>query len=88
MKRYRGVFGGLTEFNYLSAQKVRIYRHVMRLFLEESLVQRSTVPPEDVLGMLINAGEVREYGLEQVILDLENLVSWVNLGRRRDPRGY
>lgn len=80
------MFGSLTEFNYLSAQKVRVYRRVMRFFLDQHLVQRSTIPPEDVLEMLVSSGEVHGYDLEQMILDLESLVSWGNLGRRRDPR--
>ena len=36
---------GFTEFNYLSAQKVRTYRAIMRVFYDQYLLQRSTIRP-------------------------------------------
>lgn len=71
---------GFTEFNYLSAQKVGAYREIMRFFYDSHLMQRSTLPPEDVLLALETTD------LDGLLVDLEALVAWGNLGKRRDGR--
>jgi uncharacterized protein (TIGR02677 family) len=74
---------GFTEFNYLSAQKVRTYRAIMRVFYDQYLLQRSTIPPEEVRDALLEQGFVG-YDLDQVLIDLGVLVEWKNLDLRRD----
>ncbi len=74
----------LREFTYLTAPSAATYRTLMRLFYEAHLGQQHTLPPEEVL-----AG-ARELGAamlpEALLLDLDQLVTWGNLGRRRDTR--
>ncbi|WP_407571550.1 DUF2397 family protein [Deinococcus altitudinis] len=74
----------LREFTYLTAPSAATYRTLTRLFYDAHLGQRHTLPPEEVL-----AG-ARALGLdllpEALLLDLEQLVAWGNLGRRRDTR--
>ena len=79
------MLGTIREFSYLTAQKTSVYRQIMRFFYLEHLSQRSTIPPESVLESLLEAGEVG-YDLEQCLIDLDALVEWGNLGRRRDQR--
>lgn len=74
------MLNGFTEFNYLSAQKVGAYRKIMRFFYDSHLMQRSTLPPEDVLLALGGSD------LDGVLIDLEALVVWGNLSKRRDGR--
>jgi uncharacterized protein (TIGR02677 family) len=74
---------GFTEFNYLSAQKVRAYRAIMRVFYDQYLLQRSTIPPEEVRDALLEQGFVG-YDLDQTLIDLGALAEWKNLDFRRD----
>ena len=73
----------LREFAYLTAQTAPVYRVLMRLFYEAHLLQQHTLPPEEVLSRAQVAG-VRDLTPESLQLDLEQLVTWGNLGRRRD----
>jgi uncharacterized protein (TIGR02677 family) len=79
------MFGSVREFSYLTAQKASVYRQIMRFFYLEHLSQRSTIPPESVLENMLLFGEVG-YDLDQCLTDLDVLVEWGNLGRRRDQR--
>ncbi len=76
------MFGALSEFSYLTAPKAELYRRVMRFFYEQHLAQRGALPPEDVAAAVGGAG----YTLDACLLDLEQLLAWGNLGKRRDPR--
>lgn len=76
------MFGALSEFSYLTAPKAELYRRVMRFFYEQHLAQRGALPPEDVAAAVGGAG----YTLDVCLLDLEQLLAWGNLGKRRDPR--
>jgi uncharacterized protein (TIGR02677 family) len=73
---------GFSEFNYLSAQKVGVYRHILRFFYEQHLMQRTTFSPEDICQHLLEMGI--ETDLEQTVMDLESLIGWGNLDKRRD----
>lgn len=73
----------LREFSYLTAQTANVYRVLMRLFYEAHLAQQHTLPPEEVLSRAREAG-LRDLTPESLQLDLEQLVTWGNLGRRRD----
>ncbi len=72
----------LSEFGYLAAPKVKIYRALMRFFYEQHLLQRGTIPPEDLRDAVGVAG----YDLEQTLADLDALIAWGNVDRRRDTR--
>jgi uncharacterized protein (TIGR02677 family) len=78
------MMSALREFTYLTAPSAATYRTLMRLFYDAHLGQQHILPPEEVL-----AG-ARRQGLdllpEALLLDLEQLVVWGNLGRRRDTR--
>jgi len=76
------MLGALSEFSYLTAQKATLYRRIMRLFFESHTMQRSSLPPEDVLSAL----ELSDYPLEDTLRDLESLCDWGNLSKRRDTR--
>ena len=82
--------GALREFGYLTAPKAGIYRALMRLMYEAHLSQRHTLPPEEILIGLREQGLGERYDLpddaEALLLELEQLVEWGNLGRRRDAR--
>ena len=84
------MLNGFTEFNYLSAQKVGAYRQIMRFFYDSHLMQRSTLPPEDVLLVLggndLGGSDLGGSDLDGVLFDLEALVAWGTLGKRRDGR--
>ncbi len=56
----------------------------MRFFFDQHLMQRSTISPEEITQHLTSAGLTTQ--LEQVILDLESLLEWGNLNKRRDQR--
>ncbi|WP_291426862.1 DUF2397 domain-containing protein [Deinococcus sp.] len=73
----------LREFAYLTAQTASVYRVLMRLFYEAHLLQQHTLPPEEILSRAQETG-LRDLTPEGLQLDLEQLVSWGNLGRRRD----
>ena len=79
------MFGSIREFSYLTAPKASVYRQIMRFFYLEHLSQRSTIPPESVHENMLLLGEVG-YDLDQCLTDLDGLVEWGNLGRRRDQR--
>ncbi len=56
----------------------------MRFFYDQHLMQRSTISPEEIVQHLNDAGLQAQ--LEQVLLDLESLLEWGNLSKRRDQR--
>ncbi|WP_407540870.1 DUF2397 family protein [Deinococcus radiomollis] len=78
----------LREFTYLTSPSASTYRALMRLFYEAHLAQRHTLPPEEVLAGLQGQLQGQLSGLtpEGLLLDLDVLVGWGNLGRRRDTR--
>lgn len=55
----------------------------MRLFYEGQQTQEHTFPPEELLIRVRTQG-THDLTLEALVLDLEQLVTWGNLGRRRD----
>ena len=74
----------LREFTYLTAPSAAIYRTLMRLFYDAHLGQQHTLPPEEVLAGARGLG--LELLPEALLFDLDQLVVWGNLGRRRDTR--
>lgn len=78
------MLSALREFAYLTAPSAPTYRALMRLFYEAHLGQQHTLPPDEVLA----GTEDSDLDLtpEALLLDLDALVAWGNLGRRRDTR--
>ncbi|MDO4264838.1 MAG: DUF2397 family protein, partial [Deinococcus sp.] len=73
----------LREFSYLTAQNAPVYRVLMRLLHEASVMQQRHVAPEDLLM------RARDAGLQGLTPDslqshLDALVDWGNVGQRRD----
>ena len=56
----------------------------MRFFFEQHLMQRSTISPEEVRQHLSDLS--LDVELEQILADLESLLEWGNLSKRRDQR--
>lgn len=77
------MFVAVREFAYLTAQTASRYRLLMRLFYEGQQTLEHAFPPEELL-VRVGAREATEITLEGLVLDLEQLVAWGNLGRRRD----
>lgn len=77
------ILPALREFAYLTAQTAPIYRVLMRLFYEAHLSQQHTLPPEVVLAKAQAAG-LTDTTPESLLMDLEQLMNWGNLRRRRD----
>lgn len=77
------MFVAVREFAYLTAQTATQYRLLMRFFYEGQQTQEHSFTPEELL-IRARAQATNELTLEGLVLDLEQLVAWGNLGRRRD----
>ncbi len=76
----------ITETSYLTAQNVRQYRAIMRLFFREYEKMRFQLYKEDVLELLRRQEEFADYTMAQLAQDLDALVGWKNLTPIQDPR--
>ena len=76
----------VLETSYLTAQNVRQYRAIMRLFFREYEKMRFQLYKEDILDLLHRQEEFANYTMAQLIQDLDALVGWKNLTPLQDPR--
>ena len=83
---YRADFSPVTETSYLTAQNVRQYRAIMRLFYREYEKMHFQLYKEDVLELLHRQEEFADYTMAQLLQDLDALVGWKNLTPLQDPR--
>ena len=83
---YKADLSPITETSYLTAQNVRQYRAIMRLFFREYEKMRFQLYKEDILDLLHRQEEFANYTMAQLIQDLDALVGWKNLTPLQDPR--
>ncbi len=76
----------IPETSYLTAQNVRQYRAIMRLFFREYEKMHFQLYKEDVLELLHRQEEFSDYTMGQLMQDLEALVGWKDLTPLQDPR--
>lgn len=76
----------ITETSYLTAQNVRQYRAIMRLFFREYEKMHFQLYKEDVLELMQRQEGFEDYTMAQLQLDLDALVGWKNLTALQDPR--
>lgn len=76
----------IVETTYLTAQNVRQYRAIMRLFFREYEKMHFQLYKEDVLELLRRQEEFADYTMPQLLQDLDVLVHWKNLTPIQDPR--
>ncbi len=76
----------VMEASYLTAQNVRQYRAIMRLFFREYEKMHFQLYKEDVLELLHQQEEFADYTMAQLVQDLDALVGWKNLTPLQDPR--
>lgn len=76
----------IMETSYLTAQNVRQYRAIMRLFFREYEKMHFQLYKEDVLELLHRQEEFADYTMAQLLQDLDALVGWKNLTPLQDPR--
>lgn len=76
----------IIETSYLTAQNVRQYRAIMRLFFREYEKMHFQLYKEDVLELLQRQEEFADYTMAQLLQDLDALVGWKNLTPLQDPR--
>lgn len=76
----------ITEASYLTAQNIRQYRAIMRLFFREYEKMHFQLYKEDVLELLQRQEEFADYTMPQLQQDLDALVGWRNLTPLQDPR--
>lgn len=78
-------FEPINETSYLSVPNAPIYRKIMRLFYREYEKMHFQLYKEDVLELLRMDEEFSDYGMEQLVQDLDALVKWKNLTPIQDP---
>lgn len=83
---YRADFSPVTETSYLTAQNVRQYRAIMRLFYREYEKMHFQLYKEDILELMQRQEEFSDYTMPQLLQDLEALTGWKNLTTLQDPR--
>ncbi len=83
---YSANLSPITETSYLTAQNVRQYRAIMRLFYREYEKMHFQLYKEDVLELLQRQEEFADYTMLQLQQDLDALVGWKNLTPLQDPR--
>ena len=71
-----------TSFNYLTAEKTRLYRAVMRAFSQAKERFLVHLRPEDVIELAARGGD--DLTLEEVQTALAQLVEWGNLNAEPD----
>lgn len=76
----------IPETSYLTAQNVRQYRAIMRLFFREYEKMHFQLYKEDVLELLHRQEEFADYTMGQLMQDLDALVGWKDLTPLQDPR--
>lgn len=76
----------IVETSYLTAQNVRQYRAIMRLFFREYEKMHFQLYKEDILELLHRQEEFADYSMAQLMQDLDALVGWKNLTPLQDPR--
>lgn len=76
----------IMETSYLTAQNVRQYRAIMRLFFREYEKMHFQLYKEDVLELLHQQEEFADYTMAGLQQDLDALVGWKNLTPLQDPR--
>ena len=85
-KSHRTDFAPIMETSYLTAQNVRQYRAIMRLFFREYEKMHFQLYKEDVLELLHRQEGFADYTMAQLMQDLEALAGWKNLIPLQDPR--
>ncbi len=75
----------IEETSYLSVPKSKQYRMIMRIFFKEYEKMNFQLYKEDVLDIIHQQDEYKDYSMEQLLLDLEALVCWKNLTPIQDP---
>ena len=85
-KSHRTDFAPIMETSYLTAQNVRQYRAIMRLFFREYEKMHFQLYKEDVLELLHRQEGFADYTMAQLVQDLEALAGWKDLIPLQDPR--
>ena len=83
---YKADLSPITETSYLTAQNVRQYRAIMRLFFREYEKMHFQLYKEDILELLHRQEEFADYTMAQLLQDLDALAGWKNLTPLQDPR--
>ena len=70
---YKADLSPITETSYLTAQNVRQYRAIMRLFFREYEKMHFQLYKEDILELLHRQEEFADYTMAQLLQDLDAL---------------
>lgn len=74
----------IIEATYLTTDNAWRYRSILRYFYEQHEKMRQYLFPEEVYAYLKEFEPFREYTLEMLTSDLEQLVKWKNLIARQE----
>lgn len=77
-------FKKITEASYLTAEKVSRYRGILRYFFVQHERMREFLFPEEIFQHLKGMDLFRDYTMDELQQDLEQLVKWNNLNARQE----